>query len=108
MPPWARRVEIKVVRHRETSAGNRLSWKISPQAKMLLGIFCRGIGEKLQARHFRIRHCTEEGTWERVRGDCLPGLVCVWAMHRSRGETKWQRRISSGNLLSLTPADGSS
>jgi len=74
----ARRVEIEISRHRETSIGNEKVLTISPQAKMLLGILCREPTGGMQDRVFWERHAPVEGPWAQRARSLPPRLgLCL-------------------------------
>jgi len=74
------RVAIKMVRHRDTEAGDSLPLKIHPDARRLLGIFCKSDQSELTEKAFWETYRPDAGPWQkRVRefppklGLCLAG-----------------------------------
>ena len=84
-----RQVRIKLPRHRDTEAGDPLVLTISPDAKMLMGIYCADSEPKMDEKSFWKAYRPATGPWsDRVR-DLPPklGLCFAYALDPSHGKT---------------------
>lgn len=84
-----RQVRIELPRHRNTEAGDPLMLTISPDAKMLMGIYCADSDSKMDGKSFWKACRPETGPWGDRMRDLPPklGLCFAYALDPSRGKT---------------------
>jgi hypothetical protein len=83
-----RQVRIELPRHRDTEADDPLTLTISPDAKMLMGIYCADSDLRMDEKSFWKANRPESGPWgDRVR-DLPPklGLCFAYAFDPSHGK----------------------
>jgi len=80
-----RRVKIELPRHRETEEGDPLPLTISPDAKMLLGIYCADGESRIGAKKFWNDFRPEAGPWGGRKRELPPkfGLCFAYALDPS-------------------------